>query len=285
MNILPQVVLISSLLSLLNSPLLLAEDDAYMDALSSEAGKTSMKEVKEKSESTEKSKPKEEKTEIEAQSPESSDPSKLTETVSQQLEKLLVGREDGDLKQEDLANIVSGAVQKGHEIDSIHDAVTSAMTELRDKEGIDIKAQVLEFSIKSVNEIVGASKDIATGDVEDPYIQSLKAEAESADKEVSNSASDSTATASSSETSSTDKKDKESATKAVKEDNFSKETENKTRTIIVLKGESLSKIAEKIYGSSRKFNLLYEANKDTLKDPNNIHIGQILKIPILPKEE
>jgi len=318
MNILSKAVFLALLLSLFSSKIVWA-DDTYMDALSSEAGKTSMKDI-EKTANTnntqKKSSPKEEESKPETKSSkadtnaeteepnsDSSDADKLTDKVSLQLEKLLVGSNEGDIKQEDLATIVSDAVQSGHEIDSIHDAVTSAMTELRDKEGIDIKAEVLEFSIKSVNEIVEASKNVAEGNVEDPYIQSLRAEAESSNKPLTAStvstdkdASDrSTKTASTNEASSSDKKDKiETATsstdtESAKQEDKSTKTnsahETKTRTIIVLQGESLSKIAEKIYGSSRKYTLLYEANKETLKNPNNIHIGQILKVPMLTKEE
>ena len=325
MNILSKTIFFSSLFSLFSIQTVWAEssDDGYMNALSGEAGQTSMKDDDTTKSAQQKSELDEAAT-APKQKTETIDNNKLTDKVSQQLEKLLVGSNNGDVKQEDLANIVSVAVQAGHEIDNIHEAVTNAMTELREKEGIDIKAEVLEFSIKSVNEIVAASKNVASGDVEDPYIQSLKAEAEASNTSTSDdteATEESTATVStetnkedktdsktttannvSTETAKTDK-DKEEVTgtattdtvdtadkkddtiqteKSAKEDSSSAP---KTRTIIVLKGESLSKIAEKIYGSSRKYTLLYEANKETLKDPNNIHIGQILKVPLLVEEE
>lgn len=46
-------------------------------------------------------------------------------------------------------------------------------------------------------------------------------------------------------------------------------------------GDSLSKIAKQEYGDANKWPLIFEANKDILKDPNKIFPGQQLKIPPL----
>jgi nucleoid-associated protein YgaU len=47
----------------------------------------------------------------------------------------------------------------------------------------------------------------------------------------------------------------------------------------VLSGDSLSKIAKKVYGDANKWRRIYEANTDQIKNPDLIHPGQILKIP------
>jgi nucleoid-associated protein YgaU len=52
-----------------------------------------------------------------------------------------------------------------------------------------------------------------------------------------------------------------------------------TRTYTVVAGDSLSKIAKKIYGSANRWKEIWEANKDQVKNPDLIHPGQILKIP------
>jgi nucleoid-associated protein YgaU len=44
-------------------------------------------------------------------------------------------------------------------------------------------------------------------------------------------------------------------------------------------GETLSKIAKKYYGDASLYPQIFEANKDILKDPNKIRVGQKLKIP------
>jgi nucleoid-associated protein YgaU len=50
-------------------------------------------------------------------------------------------------------------------------------------------------------------------------------------------------------------------------------------TVTVLEGESLYKIAQRVYGSGSKYLELYKANKDVLSNPDMIRVGQILKVP------
>jgi nucleoid-associated protein YgaU len=47
----------------------------------------------------------------------------------------------------------------------------------------------------------------------------------------------------------------------------------------VVGGDTLSKIAKKFYGDANKYMKIFEANKDQLKDPDKINVGQKLKIP------
>ena len=47
----------------------------------------------------------------------------------------------------------------------------------------------------------------------------------------------------------------------------------------VKSGDTLSKIAEQFYGNGAKWEKVYEANRDTLKNPNYIFIGMKLNIP------
>ena len=47
----------------------------------------------------------------------------------------------------------------------------------------------------------------------------------------------------------------------------------------VLEGDTLSKIAKKIYKDAMKYPVIFEANKPMLKDPENIYPGQVLRIP------
>ena len=47
----------------------------------------------------------------------------------------------------------------------------------------------------------------------------------------------------------------------------------------VTKGESLWKIAERYYGDGSLYPKIFEANRDVLKDPDKIRIGQRLRIP------
>ncbi|MDX2444887.1 MAG: peptidoglycan-binding protein LysM [Bacteroidales bacterium] len=49
----------------------------------------------------------------------------------------------------------------------------------------------------------------------------------------------------------------------------------------VKKGDYLSKISKTVYGNANKYNVIFEANKPMLKDPNLIYPGQVLVIPPL----
>jgi LysM repeat protein len=51
------------------------------------------------------------------------------------------------------------------------------------------------------------------------------------------------------------------------------------QTYTVASGDSLSKIAKKFYGDANKWRRIFDANRDTIKNPDLIHPGQVLKIP------
>ena len=51
------------------------------------------------------------------------------------------------------------------------------------------------------------------------------------------------------------------------------------QTYTVQEGDSLRSIAMAFYGISAKWNLIYEANYDTMSGPSLIHVGQVLLIP------
>lgn len=51
------------------------------------------------------------------------------------------------------------------------------------------------------------------------------------------------------------------------------------RTYTIAKGDSLSKIAKQFYGDARQWRKIYEANKDSIKNPDLIRPGQVFKIP------
>ena len=54
-------------------------------------------------------------------------------------------------------------------------------------------------------------------------------------------------------------------------------------TYTVKAGDSLSKIAKKKYGNANLWKLIFEANKDRIKNPDLIQIGWELKIPAKPE--
>ena len=52
-----------------------------------------------------------------------------------------------------------------------------------------------------------------------------------------------------------------------------------TKLYVVVKGDSLSRIAAGQYGNAQKWRRIYEANRDLIKDPDLIYPGQQLRIP------
>jgi len=53
----------------------------------------------------------------------------------------------------------------------------------------------------------------------------------------------------------------------------------------VQKGDTLQKISQKYYGTTKKWTKIYDANKDALKGPNKIYPGQTINIPIESQPE
>lgn len=51
------------------------------------------------------------------------------------------------------------------------------------------------------------------------------------------------------------------------------------QTYTVVAGDSLSKIAKRVYGDANQWRRIFEANRDQIENPDLIHPGQKLVIP------
>ena len=47
----------------------------------------------------------------------------------------------------------------------------------------------------------------------------------------------------------------------------------------VQSGDSLSKIAKRVYGDANKWHTIFDANRDKITNPDLIHPGQVLTLP------
>lgn len=56
---------------------------------------------------------------------------------------------------------------------------------------------------------------------------------------------------------------------------------SKNQSYKVVKGDCLWNIAKKFYGDGSEYTVIYNANKDKIKNPNLIYPGQVLTIPAL----
>ncbi|MDD3296181.1 MAG: LysM peptidoglycan-binding domain-containing protein [Candidatus Omnitrophica bacterium] len=57
--------------------------------------------------------------------------------------------------------------------------------------------------------------------------------------------------------------------------------EQEYKTYTVQKNDTLQKISKKFYGTTKKWKMLFEANRDTLKSPDRLYPGKKIKIPVL----
>ena len=53
----------------------------------------------------------------------------------------------------------------------------------------------------------------------------------------------------------------------------------------IQKGDTLQKISQKFYGTTKRWNKIFQANKDKLKAPNKIYPGQVIDVPVEPLKE
>lgn len=56
---------------------------------------------------------------------------------------------------------------------------------------------------------------------------------------------------------------------------------NERRTVIIKPGNSLWRIAARVYGSGFRYTEIYKANLDQIRDPDLIYPGQVFKLPAL----
>lgn len=63
-------------------------------------------------------------------------------------------------------------------------------------------------------------------------------------------------------------------------DSIDVETPAAESTMYTVKsGDTLSKIADHVYGDPHAYNKIFDANKPMLSDPDKIYVGQVLRIP------
>jgi len=74
------------------------------------------------------------------------------------------------------------------------------------------------------------------------------------------------------------------ATKTIEESGMEQEIQNQETNLsfqkyTVVKNDTLQKISNKFYGTTKRWMKLYEANKDVLRGPDKLYAGQVLNIP------
>jgi len=254
----PVIVLAFSASALALNPARAEKDADYINALGDEAQITKMKD--------ENAVP--EKVQEPAVMPnKSTDVNKLTQDVTQKLQRILgisSDKANANAKkvnvENDLEKVVSSALEKGNSMDDIRSAVSEAMTDLKAQpKQTRIEVETLKSASKTLNQIVGENKDAVSGKPEENYARSLNEQSARTPASI-----------------------KPGSVEENESNIIATEQVSSGKTITVLKGESLYKIAQRVYGNGEHYILLYKANRDIVINPDIIQIGQILKVPELP---
>jgi nucleoid-associated protein YgaU len=56
--------------------------------------------------------------------------------------------------------------------------------------------------------------------------------------------------------------------------------EEKAEYYTIVSGDTLSKLAKEFYGDATAYPRIFEANREVIKDPNLIYVGQKIRIPM-----
>ena len=182
-----------------------------------------------------------------------------------------------------LENIVSSAVLKGNKFDDIRSAVSAAMVDIKKgtAEGGEISVSTIESAANALETIVGETTSVVVPK-NTPKLQPLKSEL---------GASELVESSSKSKSEQVEQITVNNPTVFIKDAVDTKKVEVESEafiqtpvvvaqdTVTVLEGENLYKVAQRVFGSGARYLDLYNANKDTIQDPNFIRTGQVLRLP------
>ena len=59
-----------------------------------------------------------------------------------------------------------------------------------------------------------------------------------------------------------------------------RQSKEKVEYYIIKSGDNLSKISKQFYGDPNKYNRIFEANREVIKDADKIFPGQKIRIPL-----
>lgn len=172
----------------------------------------------------------------------------LSQKIEDQLRRVLGKKKDssteGDVAEQDtekeLEKIVSSSLLEGAEMDDIRSAVSDAMTEIKNDKD---KGKTSAIAPERITEAKKAFSKLT--------VTATK-------KTLSPTSVDNTVASASA---------------------FSETPTSHPETVTVQEGESLFKIALRVYGDGNKYYKLYKANEERITDPNFLLAGQVLVTP------
>ena len=211
------------------------------------------------------------------------------EDIAKQVQNIASTDNNGKMSPEDIANIVQMVMQKMNQ--EKKQETTTAKSDTKPKEDSAEQLQDSKLmeslsdsevdSLSTVSDNVDAitetdkSKTASSSDTPNTYNKVvLDDKSEKSSDELSKLSDEISSVINSEESAS---KDNTNYTKEITKEVKTRKKE--MRYITVKKGDTLGKIAKKVYGNVMDYKKIYEANPDILRRPDRIYIGQRLRVP------
>lgn len=173
----------------------------------------------------------------------------LTQRVSKDLQRILATNNKAVSAeanvQDNIEKMVSSSLEDGHKMNDIRSAVSGAMASLKGQPKHSLEAKKVESVSNALSQIIGKKNDKITGNPGKNYIRSLNPQL---------------------------------AKTSTKNNTLNPDA----RTVTIMQGESLYKVSMRLYGVGDYYMALYEANRDSINNPDDIQVGQVLRVPEQP---
>jgi len=212
------------------------------------------------------------------------------ENIAKQVQNIAsTDSSNGKMSPEDIANIVQMVMQKMNQDKSKESTTAKSDTkstednaeQLQDSKLMESLSDSEVDSLSTVSDNIDAitetdkSKKASSSDTPNTYNKVvLDDKAGKSSDELSKLSDEISSVIDTEESASKDNTNyTESITKEVKT------REKEMRYVTVKKGDTLGKIAKKVYGNVMDYKKIYEANPDILRRPDRIYIGQRLRVP------
>jgi len=210
------------------------------------------------------------------------------ENITKQVQNIASTDSNGKMSPEDIANIVQMVMQKMNTDKSKESTTAKSETksvensadQLQDSKLMeslsDLEADSLSTVSDNIDDIseTDKSKTASSSDTPNTYNKIILDNTGKSSDELSKLSDEISSVINTEES---EPKDNTNYTQSI-----TKEVKTRTkemRYITVKKGDTLGKIAKRVYGNVMDYKKIYEANPDILRRPDKVYIGQRLRVP------
>ncbi len=192
------------------------------------------------------------------------------------IEKYIENSSKLNLTQDDIANIVEIVISKINKNRNSYRVSDNEYTKVLLSQDVDKLNSDRNLDIHNINSKKTVQKDISSENI-NHYNKIVINNAEK-DRDINDTLSSLFINLNNTKNNNSLNKDNLDYLKEIKKE--IKIRSNEMRIIIVKKGDSLSKIAKRAYGDYDSYIKIFEANPEIIKNPNQIYVGEKLRIPL-----